>query len=177
MNSSRSTRIIAVTLALSIAAPPLFARYQPKPGFNLYPVDEEIKAGKDAATETEKQMPLVKDAQLNQYIQSLGHKLAAKAPGYQYPYNFKIVNQKEMNAFALPGGPVYVNLGTIQAAQNEAQLAGVMAHEISHVVMRHSTHQASKQMFAQLGLGVLGGALGNGIGGQLAKLGINFGAQ
>ena len=77
-------------------------------------MDQEIQVGKDNAAQVDKEMPLVKDAQLNQYIQNLGHKLAAKAPGYQYPYNFKIVNQKEINAFALPGGPIYVNLGTIQ---------------------------------------------------------------
>jgi beta-barrel assembly-enhancing protease len=122
-------------------------------------------------------MPILKDAQLNQYIQRLGQKLVAHAPqvnGVQYPFSFKIVNQKEINAFALPGGPIYVNLGTIQAADTEAQLAGVIGHEMGHVIMRHSTNQASKQMLAQAPLAVLGGKFGGGLG-QLAQLGIGFG--
>jgi predicted Zn-dependent protease len=96
-------------------------------------------------------------------------------PEPKYPYSFQVVNQKEINAFALPGGPVYVNLGTIQAADNEAELAGVMAHEISHIFMRHATRQASKQMIAQVPAAILGGILGQGTGGQLARLGLQFG--
>ncbi|MGH9581099.1 MAG: M48 family metalloprotease, partial [Terriglobales bacterium] len=92
-----------------------------------------------------------------------------------YPYTFKVVNQKEINAFALPGGPIYVNLGTIQAAHSEAELAGVMGHEIAHVVMRHATNAASKQVMAQAPLAILGGMLGRGAGAQLAQLGISFG--
>src|SRR5574341_785067 len=86
---------------------------------------------------------------VSRYVQKLGAQLASHAPAPAYPYTFKVVNQKEINAFALPGGPIYVNLGTIQAADNESQLAGVMAHEISHVVMRHATAAATKQMLAQ----------------------------
>ena len=122
-------------------------------------------------------MPLVKDPDLNRYIQNLGAKLASHAPGTKYPYTFKIVNQKDINAFALPGGPIYVNLGTIQAADNESELAGVVGHEISHVVMRHSTNQASKEEFAQLGLGLLGKMTGGSMVGQLAQMGISFGAN
>src|SRR5207302_10011254 len=92
-----------------------------------------------------------------------------------WPYSFHVVNQKEINAFALTGGPVYVNLGTIQAADNEAELAGVMAHEISHVVQRHGTRAASKQMMAQLPLSILGGLMGSGALSQMAQLGISFG--
>jgi len=86
------------------------------------------------------------------------------------------VNQKEINAFALPGGPIYVNLGTIQAADNEAQLAGVIGHEIGHVVMRHSTNQVSKQQGIGILAGVLGSRAGGGIGGQLLQMGIGLGA-
>jgi beta-barrel assembly-enhancing protease len=178
MRRKLHSRISAAVLVIALSSPQwAFARYNPKPASpNFFSVEQEVQAGKDAQTEVAKQMPILQDAQLNAYIQRLGARLASKAPGTQYPYNFHIVNQKEINAFALPGGPVYVNLGTIQAADNEAQLAGVMAHEISHIVMRHSTHQASQQMMAQLPLAVLGGMLGNGIGGQLARLGISFGA-
>jgi hypothetical protein len=88
-----------------------------------------------------------------------------------------VVNQKEINAFALPGGPVFVNLGTIQAADSEGELAGVMAHEISHIVLRHATSNASKEQMAQIPLAILGAVLGNGTGGQLARLGISLGAN
>lgn len=79
------------------------------------------------------------------------------APGAKYPYQFKVVNAADINAFALPGGYMYVNRGLIEAAGTEGQLAGVMAHEMAHVALRHGTNQASKAYLAQTGLGVLGG--------------------
>ena len=88
------------------------------------------------------------------------------------------MKQKEINAFALPGGPIYMNIGTIQAA-SEAELAGVMGHEIAHVVMRHSARQATKQAKAQVPLAILTGVLGAGVGGwaeSLASMGISLGA-
>jgi Zn-dependent protease with chaperone function len=176
-NQSSWTRAVAILLALLLAAPAeLSARYQPKYGFNLFSREDEVTEGRKAAAEIEKQLPILPDNDpVTRYVQRLGAQLAQYTPEPQYPYTFKVVNQKEINAFALPGGPVYVNLGTIQAADNEAELAGVMGHEISHVVMRHSTEQASKAMLAQLPLAILGGRLGGSIGGQLAQLGIAFG--
>ncbi len=171
------SKTIAILLVLLLAAPAeLSARYQPKYGFNLFSREDEVTEGRKAAAEIEKQLPVLPENDpVARYVQHLGTQLAQYTPDPQYPYTFKVVNQKEINAFALPGGPIYVNLGTIQAADNEAELAGVMGHEISHVVMRHSTEQASKAMLAQLPLAVLGGRLGGGIGGQLAQLGIAFG--
>ena len=169
---------LAIVLTTLLVVPQFaFARYNPKPGMNFFSPEQDVQLGQQNAAEVEKQLPILKDAQLNQYIQRLGQKLVAHAPsvnGVQYPFTFKIVNQKEINAFALPGGPIYVNLGTIQAADTEAQLAGVIGHEMGHVIMRHSTNQASKQMLAQAPLAVLGGKLGGGLG-QLAQLGIGFG--
>ena len=169
---------LAIVLTTLLVVPQFaFARYNPKPGMNFFSPQQDIELGQQNAAEVEKQMPILKDAQLNQYIQRLGQKLVAHAPqinGAQYPFSFKIVNQKEINAFALPGGPIYVNLGTIQAADTEAQLAGVIGHEMGHVIMRHSTNQASKQMLAQAPLAVLGGKFGGGVG-QLAQMGIGFG--
>ena len=171
-------KTLTLVLAVLISLPQFaFARYNPKPGMNFFSPEQDVQLGQQNAAEVEKQMPILKDAQLNQYIQRLGQKLVAHAPqvnGVQYPFSFKIVNQKEINAFALPGGPIYVNLGTIQAADTEAQLAGVIGHEMGHVIMRHSTNQASKQMLAQAPLAVLGGKFGGGLG-QLAQLGIGFG--
>ena len=124
-------------------------------------------------------MPVLPDSSpVTKYVQRLGQQSAAHTPGpNQRPFSFHAVNIKEINAFALPGGPVYVNVGTIRAADDEAQLAGVMAHEISHIVLRHSTEQASKAALAQLPLAVLGAAIGQSTAGQLAQLGASIGAQ
>jgi Zn-dependent protease with chaperone function len=169
-------KAFAIVLTTLLLVPEFaFARFNAKPGMNFFSPEQDVQMGQKYAQEVEKQTPLLNDPAINQYIQRLGQKLAAKAPGPQYPYTFKVVNQKEINAFALPGGPIYVNLGTIQAADTEAQLAGVMAHEIGHVVMRHSTNQASKQVLAQAPLAVLGGKMGGGALGQLAQMGIGFG--
>jgi hypothetical protein len=159
-----------------IAAPCLEARVEATRGFDLFSQEEEIQLGKQNAAEVMKQLPVLPDSDpVVQYVQRLGGKLAAKAPGYQWPYNFHVVNVKEINAFALPGGPIFVNLGTIQAADNEAQLAGVMSHEISHVVQRHGTRAASKQMAAQLPLAILGGLMGSSTLAKAAQMGISFG--
>lgn len=175
---SMLVKVVAVVLAVNLAVPVLFARFNPKPASpNFYSLEQEVQAGQQAAAEVDKTMPLVNDPELNRYIQNLGARLVAVAPGPKYPYTFKIVNQKEINAFALPGGPLHVNLGTIQAADNEAQLAGVMAHEMGHVIMRHSTHMASQQAVGQLGLGVLGALIGRGTGAQLAQAGLAFGVN
>jgi hypothetical protein len=144
---------------------------------NRYSIEEEIKVGQQGSAEVDKTMPLLPlDHPITKYIQKLGGQLTAFAPGYKYPYKFRVVREKEINAFAMPGGPIYVNLGLIQAA-NESELAGVMGHELSHIAMRHSTRQASKQMKAQLPLAILSGALGVGVGGwvaSLAQMGISF---
>jgi beta-barrel assembly-enhancing protease len=173
MNSSRLIALLLITLTL---APGVTARVTPTHGFDLFSSQEEVQAGKQAATDVAKQLPLLPDSSpVSQYISHLGLQLASHAPGEKWPYNFHVVNQKEINAFALPGGAIFVNVGTIQAADNEAQLAGVIAHEISHVVQRHGTRAATKQMAAQLPLAVLGGILGGGALGQMAAQGISFG--
>jgi beta-barrel assembly-enhancing protease len=176
---SLATRSLAALLAFCLAAPPLLqARVEPTHGMNFFSPEQDIQAGQQGAADVAKQMPLLPDSSpITIYVQRLGKQLAAHAPGEKWPYSFHVVNQKEINAFALPGGPVYVNLGTIQAADNEAELAGVMAHEISHVVQRHGTRGASKQMFAQLPLAILGGLAGRSPLAQMASLGLSFGAQ
>lgn len=170
-------RATVCLLGLCFAAPlPLSARIEHKPGFNTFSPQQDVELGQEAAREIEKQVQVVNDPQLTDYISRLGRKLAGYAPGYRYPYTFKVVQGKEINAFALPGGPIYVHTGTILAASSEAQLAGVLAHEISHVALRHSTNQASKAMLAQAPLAILGGIVsGGGLGAQLAQLGIAFG--
>lgn len=172
-----AVRGLAMILAICLAAPQILeSRVKPSSGFNMFSAQEEVQAGKQAATDARKQLPMLPDSDpVAKYVQNLGAKLTAHAPGEKWPYEFHVVNQKEINAFALPGGPVFVNLGTIQAADNEAQLAGVMAHEISHVVQRHGTRAATKQMAAQLPLAILGGVMGKGALSQMAQMGISFG--
>ncbi|HYL91568.1 MAG TPA: M48 family metalloprotease [Alphaproteobacteria bacterium] len=167
--------MVFLLVAWTIWPPAVEARYQRTSGFNLFSRDQEVQAGQQANGEISKKLPVLPESDpITRYVQRLGSELAAHAPGDKWPFTFHVVNQKEINAFALPGGPVYVNLGTIQAVDNEAQLAGVMAHEISHVVQRHSTRAATKQMQAQLPLSILGGLLGGSMGAQAAKLGISF---
>jgi beta-barrel assembly-enhancing protease len=172
-------RCLAVLLAFSIAVPQaLEARVTPTSGFNIFSAPEEVQAGQQSAAQIAHQLPVLPDSDpVSIYVQRLGQQLAAHAPGEKWPYTFHVVSQKEINAFALPGGPVFVNLGTIQATDNEAELAGVMAHEISHVVQRHGTRAASKQMAAQLPLAILGGVMGQGALSQMAQMGLSFGAN
>jgi beta-barrel assembly-enhancing protease len=171
------SRCLAGLLLFSIAVPQgLEGRVTPSHGFNMFSAQEELQAGQQSAAQVAKQLPILPDSDpVTIYVQRLGQQLALHAPGEKWPYTFHVVNQKEINAFALPGGPVFVNLGTIQAADNEAQLAGVMAHEISHVVQRHGTRSASKQMAAQLPLAILGGVMGQGALSQMAQMGLGFG--
>jgi len=114
-----------------------------------------------------------------QYIRQLGEKLVRTIPEqHSWPFEFHVVAQKEINAFALPGGPMFVNLGTITAAANEAELAGVMAHEMSHVILRHGTHEASKANLIQLPALLAGGLVGDAsMAGKLANLGLGLGAN
>jgi predicted Zn-dependent protease len=170
------SRSFAALLILLLALPQFTdARVQPTHGFDLFSTQEEIQAGQQASADANKQLPMLSESDpITLYVKRLGANLAAHAPGQKWPYNFHVVRQKEINAFAMPGGPVYINLGTIQAADNEAEVAAVMAHEISHVVQRHSTRAATKEMEAQIPLSIVGSFLGKGIGGQLTQLGISF---
>jgi Zn-dependent protease with chaperone function len=137
---------------------------QPQPGFNLFSINQDVEIGRQSAIEAEKQFRLLNDRNSERLLTRMVQRLAAYAPGAKYPYQIKAVNASEINAFALPGGPMYVNRGLLQAARNEAELAGVLAHEMSHVALRHGTHQASKAYLAQSGLGILGGLLGRSTG-------------
>jgi beta-barrel assembly-enhancing protease len=144
-------------------------RTQLKPGWNKFSPQEDISLGKRAATDAEKQLPLCNAPRVDAYLTQLGTRLAQKLPtgGVQYPFEFHCVNDKAINAFALPGGYVFINRGAIEAADNEAQLAGVMAHELSHVALRHGTNQATKAMLAETGLGIFGAVFGDTTGGAL----------
>jgi hypothetical protein len=161
-----------------LAAPAAADRTNLRPGWNIFSPEQDVEMGREVAAQAERELPIMNNRQAASYIDSLGKALAARAPGERYPYTFKIVNERSINAFALPGGYIYINRGTIEAAQNEAQLASVMAHEIAHVSLRHGTNQVSKAYVAQVPLSILGGVLGSGsVGGVLAQLGIGFAAN
>jgi predicted Zn-dependent protease len=130
-------------------------------GLPLISVNDEIAMGRDAQTRVKQSVPAVSDSGLNTYVVQVGRQLAARARGPRYPYSFSIANYRELNAFALPGGPVWINRGILHAAASEAQLAGVLAHEIAHIAQRHAADQITKQLVANGFLGLLGAVLGN----------------
>src|SRR5262249_334125 len=138
---------------------------------------EQEQLGLKASGEVYKQMPVLPDSSpLSQYVQQLGRRLETVIPlQYSWPYQFHVIQQKEINAFALPGGPIFINVGAITGADNGGELGGVMADEMSHVYMQHSAKSAPKQTWAGV-LGALGGMLGGGAVGSLARLGIQLGA-
>lgn len=159
-----------VALLCLLIAPCIRAqRTQFKAGWNVYSPQEDIQLGKQVAVDAEKQLPSCNDPKVDAYLTELGKNLSAKLPsgGVQYPFEFHCVNDKAINAFALPGGYVFVNRGAIEAADNEAELAGVMAHELAHVALRHGTAEATKAKAAQTGVGILGILFGDNAGGAL----------
>jgi predicted Zn-dependent protease len=171
-------RKLAMLLAVSGTIWSITAEIKPpKPGVNFFSPQQDIQLGKEAKAQVESQMPVIHDNTVNGYLTAIGKKLAASPHASDWPFSFEGIYDKNINAFALPGGPMFVNTATITAADNEAQLAGVMAHEMSHVVLRHGTHQMTKQQFVQLPAMLAGNAMGNGILGALGKLGVNLAAN
>lgn len=182
MKTYRSGRsIIAAAIISTLSLMPLAVTAQTRVNMpkNKYKVQDDVKIGREASVEVEKQFPILNDAQAQRYVQSIGEKLVAAIPTQfrqpAFDYRFKVVNARDINAFALPGGPMYVNRGMIEAAKNEGEVAGVMAHEISHVALRHATAQQTKlnsPLNQILGIGaILGGAiLGGQTGAQLGQM-------
>lgn len=148
---------------------------------NKYSPAEDVQLGRQAATQAEQQLPILRDDSLTGYVGEVGRRLVAVIPAElqhsEFQYSFKVVNVREINAFALPGGPMYVNRGMIEAAKNEGEVAGVMAHELSHVALRHGTAQASKAAKYEIGAiagQVLGAIIGGNVGSVVAQ-GSQFG--
>src|SRR5687767_6721090 len=163
--------VALMSLPLSIAA-----QTQIKYHSNKFSIQDDVKLGRQAAQEAEQQFPLLNDAQVQSYVERVGERLVAAIPQQfrhpEFDYFFKVVNARDINAFALPGGPMYVNRGMIEAARSEGEMAGVMAHEISHVALRHGTAQATKgQKYGTLAAiaGIAGTIFGGPGVGQLAQ--------
>jgi predicted Zn-dependent protease len=144
---------------------------------NLISVRDEIALGQRAQQQVRRQVPELGDSRVTSYVRSLGRRIATRADGPRYPYSFHVANYREINAFALPGGPIWIHRGTIDAARTEAQLAGVIAHEVAHIANRHAGQQITKGSFANAGLGILDALIGNGTASQIARLGAGVAAQ
>jgi beta-barrel assembly-enhancing protease len=140
----------------------------------LVSVADEIAIGKQAQVEVRHQTPQLGDVRVAAYVGRIGRRLTAHTFGVRYPYSFSVADYREINAFALPGGPVWVNRGAIASAGNESQLAAVLAHEIAHVALRHSAQQLSNMMVTNLGLNLLGALLGNTGGANAAGVAARY---
>ena len=169
---SRSSLLGASVIALVALAPAgdAAAQTQVKPGFNVFSVQQDIEIGRQSAGEAERQLRLVRDRSVDGYLNQIVGTLAAGAGGARFPYHAQAVNASEINAFALPGGPLYVNRGLIESAHTEGELAGVIAHEMAHIALRHATHNVSKAYIGQAGIGILGGVLGGRSGAGTAQI-------
>lgn len=138
--------------ALLLAPAMLAAQSSVEPGFNLFSVEQEIEIGRESAREVESQLPLLNDRSVEAYVDAVGQRLAVEAPHGDYPYQFEVLNVADVNAFALPGGFMYLNRGLVETVRNESELAGVLAHEIAHVVEGHSAEQIGRVRTANTGL-------------------------
>jgi predicted Zn-dependent protease len=136
----------------------------------LISVNDEIALGRQAQQQVKSEVPALSDGTVASYVQSLGKRLSSRAAGPKYPYSFTVADYREINAFALPGGPIWVHRGTIAASTNEAQLAGVLAHEVAHVAQRHAADQLTKNLVANGLLGLLGAVLGNDRSARTAQM-------
>jgi beta-barrel assembly-enhancing protease len=167
----------AVVLASVVAA----AQTKVTPPRNKYTPEQDVQLGREAAEEVRRQYPVVSDAAVAGYLDRLGKRLVAAAPpdlnNPAFEYSFTPVNLKDINAFALPGGPMFVNRGMFEAAGGEGEVVGVMAHELSHVLLRHGTANATKAQGFQIGqlAGAIAGAVVGGGWGDLISQGSQFG--
>ena len=178
---STSQRTAALTLMLSVSLAALTAQTVIKLPKNRYTPEQDVQLGREAAAEVRQQYPLINEPRITRYLSRLGDQLVAAAPPEfnqpVYEYSFTPVNLKEINAFALPGGPMFVYRGMFDAAASEGEVVGVMAHELSHVLLRHGTANASKAQNPWLQLGQIAGAVGGAVVGGAAGSAIAQGSQ
>ena len=182
MSTHRYGRVLpafAVALALACQAVAQTKIVAPKNG---YSVADDVKLGREASDEVRKELPMLNDQRVDDWVEDIGAALVDAIPAEfqhrEFQYTFEVINQKEINAFALPGGPMYLNRGMIEAAKSEGEVAGVMAHEISHVALRHGTAQATSGQKWQIGSvagQILGAIVGGGLG-QVLSTGSQIGA-
>ena len=177
VRSSLNRHLLLITFLLGL---PACAHHRnpaviPTPGFKLFSREQDIQIGRAASARVRQQYEGVSNRWLQEYFRALGGRLASRPLAGGHPYSFTLLNGKQVNAFALPGGPVFVFGGLVNFADNEAELAGVMAHEISHVALRHGTNQLSKAQLLQLPALVAGNVIGGGALRQIVDLGLGVG--
>jgi beta-barrel assembly-enhancing protease len=166
------SKLSVFTLALSFFAPSLIsAQTKLKPGMNFFSLRDEVEIGRRSAYEIDRKYRSHSDPR----VESIGRRLASRSAMPNLPWRFRVIEKREVNAFALPGGFIYVTSGLMNSVRNEDELAGVLAHEVLHVTLRHGTNRVSKGMMLQMPLQVLGGFMGRGVGSQLSRLGLSFG--
>ncbi|MCA1557057.1 MAG: M48 family metallopeptidase, partial [Acidobacteria bacterium] len=177
-NHRHGARLAALLMALAVFVMPYAAMAQTRISYhkNSYKISDDVKVGQQMSAEVEQQMPVLRDSQATAYVEEVGRRLVDAIPQeFQHPefnYRFRIINASDINAFALPGGPMYVNRGMIEAARTEGEMAGVMAHELAHVALRHGTAQATKaQKYSILAgvAGIAGAILGGPAVGQMGQ--------
>jgi Zn-dependent protease with chaperone function len=175
---SRRMRTCLFGIALAAAA---WAARKPgsplRPSFlNVFSKEQDVEIGRQNAALVLEQYELVKSKAAQAYVEKLGQKLAAQpeAKSSGFTFSFTLLHVDEINAFALPGGPMFIYTGLLKATDNEAQLAGVMGHEMAHVILRHGTHEATKANGLSMGAGWLAGVLG---GGKIAESVLGMGAN
>ena len=176
------TRTTSIVLALLLTVGSLpSAQTKITPPKNKYTPEQDVKLGREAAAEVRKEYPIISDSRLASYLDTLGKRLVANAPAELnnpvFEYSFTPVNLKDINAFALPGGPMFVNRGMFEAAAGEGEVVGVMAHELAHVLLRHGTANATKAQGFQMGqlAGAIAGAVVGGGWGQVISQGSQLG--
>jgi Zn-dependent protease with chaperone function len=167
---ARRATALALASGLALNVPSAWADRTPeKPGVNMFSLDDDVRMGQKLAAEAEAKLPMLNDMRVDAYLNKLGRSLVAYAPGPTFAYEFHCVNAEQLNSFALPGGFVFVNRAVIEESRNEAQLAGVISHEISHVALRHGTNQATKKEMGNGIVGIAGAIIGGGILTNLAS--------
>ena len=167
---SHVTAVVGTGVLLSAGA--LRGQTVVTPPDDKYTPAQDVELGRQAAVEVEQQLPMLRDEVVTPFVASIGQRLVQFIPEElrhpEFRYSFQVVNVREINAFALPGGPMYVNRGMIAQAHTQGEVAGVMAHELSHVALRHGTAQASKATKYEIGT-LLGAVVGSIIGGNVGS--------
>jgi Zn-dependent protease with chaperone function len=182
-SDSRAVHAGAVVFVLIVCmcAVSVLAQTPVKLAKNRYTPQQDVELGRKGAAEVRAQFPVIKDERITSYLTRIGDRLVAAAPPELkqsvYEYSFTPVNVKEINAFALPGGPMFVHRGMFEAAENEAEVTGVMAHELAHVLLRHGTANASKAQNPWLQIGQLAGQIGGAVAGGAVGSAIAQGSQ
>ena len=167
----RSSVSIIAALFVTASLEAQTTRIEPRK--NSFTPSQDVQLGRQAAAEVRHQLPLLNDGPTEALVERIGRRLVAAVPARleqpAFRYSFDVVNLREINAFALPGGPMFLHRGMLQAARTDDEVSGVMGHDLSHVILRHGTLQASKAQKFQIGA-IAGQMLGSIIGGTKGQI-------